>query len=167
MCACLIDRLSAGVQNLLQASARITDPSAQARVQEELLIRYAQTTHELLVSRFNDGLTQDSTGDRLERIRALETRYMPTARVWSEVFAQEARAQTQTKSDKAVELAYQTWRKKDALEATIAWADWLLQEGRGKAAMDVVNNFVASGKEGREELQRRWSSILNDQGAED
>lgn len=103
----------------------------------------------------------------MERIRALEARHTPSARVWSEVFKQEMQSVGQIKNDKAIQFAYQTWRKQDAIEATIAWAEWLLKNSRGKDAMGVISNFMASGKEGRNEVERRWTDMLNDRDEED
>ena len=131
-------------------------------------MRYIRTTHALLAGLSSpDESTQRLVTDRMERIRTLEVRYMPSTRVWSEVFSQEVQSETQTKSDKAVQLAFQSWRKQDAVEATITWAEWLLKQNRGKDAIEIISTFMASGREGRAEVERRWADLLNDQSEED
>ncbi|KAH9892817.1 U3 small nucleolar RNA-associated protein 6-domain-containing protein [Cubamyces lactineus] len=127
----------------------------------------------------NDALTQA----RLARVRKLGTAYSSTARVWAEVFRQEseassaAHARSQSGSESAcgsgpdtdadgdarvLTAVYEFWRQTDGVEATVAWATWLLRNGRGKEAVAVVGRARSVlGETAGAEVERRWKTILD------
>ena len=114
----------APAQHLLHESRLIREPAQAGAVHEVLLIRYAAATHRALLalhqqsSRSIAPRLAGSTSARsrstaseerddavelaeahLARVRRLATAYKPSARVWAEVFAQEAGAHTPKDAD--------------------------------------------------------------------
>ena len=57
---------------------------------------------------------------------------------------------------------YEFWRQSDCMEATVAWATWLLRSGRGKDALAVVARArSALGDADGLEVERRWKTMLD------
>ncbi|KAI0675026.1 U3 small nucleolar RNA-associated protein 6-domain-containing protein [Trametes maxima] len=109
------------------------------------------------------------TEARLARVRRLGTAHVPSARVWAEVFRQEAQAQGGTSAaddgtggdERVLSAVYEFWRQCDGVEATAVWAEWLLRSGRGKDAVAVVGRARSVlGEAAGEEVERRWRAIL-------
>ncbi|KAI0743827.1 U3 small nucleolar RNA-associated protein 6-domain-containing protein [Daedaleopsis nitida] len=127
---------------------------------------------------------------RLARVRRIAAAYMPTARVWEEVFKQEMSLSTavgdaSTRESGAsashssrgggdsgpangdgdgrvLRAVYEIWREKDGVEATIAWAAWLLRSGNGREAIAVVaRTRSVLGATAGEEVERRWKRVLD------
>ncbi|KAI0334977.1 hypothetical protein GY45DRAFT_1351078 [Cubamyces sp. BRFM 1775] len=121
----------------------------------------------------NDALTQA----RLARVRKLGTAYSSTARVWAEVFRQESSAHARSQSGslsacgsdadadgdaRVLSAVYEFWRQTDGVEATVAWATWLLRSGRGKEAVAAVGRARSVlGETAGAEVERRWKTILD------
>ncbi|KAI0633359.1 U3 small nucleolar RNA-associated protein 6-domain-containing protein [Trametes polyzona] len=118
---------------------------------------------------------------RLARVRRLAAAHTPSARVWAEVFRQEREWHhprerhrphsasgpgADAEADAGVLRAvYEYWRQQDGVEATAAWAEWLLRSGRGSEAVTVVGRARSVlGEQAGEEVERRWKAILD--GAE-
>jgi U3 small nucleolar RNA-associated protein 6 len=56
---------------------------------------------------------------------------------------------------------YARWREEDVVSATVAWGMWLLKQGRGKEASDVlVNGRGAVTGEVRARLEEEWTRGL-------
>ncbi|KAI0373390.1 hypothetical protein BV20DRAFT_962522 [Pilatotrama ljubarskyi] len=116
---------------------------------------------------------------RLARVRRLGTAHAPSARVWAEVFRQESEgyhhaldlhasgsgsaADADADADvRVLGAVYEFWRQHDGVEATAAWAAWLLRSGRGKEAVAVVGRARSVlGDAAGEEVERRWKAILD------
>ncbi|KAI0645423.1 U3 small nucleolar RNA-associated protein 6-domain-containing protein [Trametes meyenii] len=153
------------------AAKRIREPAAAGRaVHEVLLIRYAAATHAglpHLIQRAEAALTEA----RLARVRRLGTAHAPSARVWAEVFKQEAQGSWEPAADdggdvRVLGAVYEFWRQCDGVESTAAWAAWLLRSGRGKDAVAVVGRARSVlGEEAGEAVERRWKGILEGTGA--
>lgn len=126
--------------------------SSRSDVHEILLIRYA-TMHV-------DPKDRPSVGERVHAIRQIAARYLATARVWQHIFHLEKG------SDGAADAlvlheVFEMWQKKDGLEATVAWAQWLLMNGRGAEAISVVVRARSVLKEtDRMEMEKRWTSTM-------
>ena len=126
---------------------------------------------------------------RLARVRQIGTAYVPSARVWSEVFSQEAAAaagfshavasganadgvrgysgHVDDEDDaRVLRLVYEFWRQRDGVEATVAWAAWLLRTGNGKDAVAVIARARSVlGETDGETVERRWKAILDGDAA--
>ncbi|KAI9067095.1 hypothetical protein FKP32DRAFT_1564309 [Trametes sanguinea] len=107
------------------------------------------------------------TEARLARVRRLGTAYAPTARVWAEVFQQESQSQSMEPSNgegdaRVLGAVYEFWRQVDGVEATAAWATWLLRRGRGTEAVAVVGRARSVlGEQAGAEVERRWKAIID------
>ncbi|KAL7281262.1 hypothetical protein ACG7TL_004570 [Trametes sanguinea] len=114
-----------------------------------------------------------STEARIARVRRLGTAYAPTARVWAEVFRQESQREPgeAANSDpdrdddsdaRVLGAVYEYWRQTDGVEATAAWAAWLLRRGRGKEAVAVVGRARSVlGEQAGAEVERRWKAVID------
>lgn len=140
------------LQRLLQESMR----SGCSSVYETLLMNYATLPH----------VEVDCRQDTAVRVRRIGTEYLATARVWAKVFATEAtvgRYKDAEGQQQVLGEIYELWRMKDELEATVAWAKWLLNNGRGKEAGTVVVTGGCRLKEAeRQELEKRWAGTLRE-----
>lgn len=113
---------------------------------------------------------------RAARVRHISTAYLPTARVWKEVFAQEVAAADamamrcgpdHAGMGRVLETVYEFWRRKDGVGATVEWAKWQLGHGRAKAATDVVmrsRSWLPTAD--AREVERQWQRQLHDAAAE-
>ncbi|TBU29581.1 U3 small nucleolar RNA-associated protein 6-domain-containing protein [Dichomitus squalens] len=121
---------------------------------------------------------------RLARVRRIGTAYVPSARVWSEVFSQESGGVSHAVTSGAditadggqvysghvdddarvLRSVYEYWRQRDGVGATIAWAAWLLRIGDGKEAVAVVSRARSVlGETDGETVERRWKAVLDGQ----
>ncbi|KAI1796429.1 U3 small nucleolar RNA-associated protein 6-domain-containing protein [Ganoderma leucocontextum] len=115
---------------------------------------------------------------RLARVRRIGTAYVPSARVWTEVFEQESSAgSSQAAASGAVPglysgdvdgdarvlgSIYEFWRQQDGVGATIAWATWLLRNGKGKDAAGVIARVRSVlGQADGEAVESKWKTILD------
>lgn len=96
-----------------------------------------------------------------KRIRKIADEYVATARVWAEVFSS-LDVGIGTDETKLFQEVYERWCQKDGVEATIAWARWLLMKGRGKEATEVVVSARSRLKEPEwTEIEKRWTVVLD------
>ncbi|GBE81415.1 predicted protein [Sparassis crispa] len=169
------------LETLLRESKRITDPAAWSAVHEVLLVRYAAAVLALAdgdVARPGPGerSTPDRAqlgaataaaraGARVQRVRHIATSYLPSAKVWARVFAQEAAAmQSGLQGDadlKVLEEVYEYWRREDGVAATAEWAKLLLRRGKGREAQAAVmraRSWLTADESG--EVERRWAIDL-------
>jgi U3 small nucleolar RNA-associated protein 6 len=109
-----------------------------------------------------------TVGERIHFIRETAGEYLATARVWANIFRLEAEAgDDPTERGRVLQEVFELWRRKDGVEATVAWGRWLLMNGRGKEAINVVVRARGSLKETeRSALEKRWTATL-DEEAED
>lgn len=124
---------------------------------------YAAVLHEARIEPATSaGAERQEAKARGAIMRHVAHAYLPTARVWARVF--ELEAETGWESDAIVlSEVYEHWRRKDGLEATVAWGGWLLKRGKGKEAKEVVVGARSwLGEEERTELERRWAVILDE-----
>lgn len=115
---------------------------------------------------------------RIARVRRLGAVHTPSARVWAEVFRQECGWRGDSASGPDVYVAgpdpqadvdarvlgavYEFWRQSDGVEATAAWAGWLLRSGRSQEAVAVVGRARSVlGEQAGEEVERRWKAVLD------
>ncbi|TFK94570.1 hypothetical protein K466DRAFT_579822 [Polyporus arcularius HHB13444] len=195
------------LEQLLHESSLIREPAATGALHEALLIRYAAASHRALRSRFRitsppatiaqppprqrhiargRANLSASAEARLARVRKIGSAYAPSARVWAEVFRQEAGGDSDVAStpaggadaandayfghadgdERVLRAVYEFWRQTDGVEATVAWATWLLRSGRSKDAVGVVARARSVlGEAAGETVERRWKSVLD--GPED
>lgn len=134
------------LQQLLTESMR---DSSRSDVHETLLISYANLHVEI-----------DST-NRGGFIRKVGTAYLPTARVWANIFISEA-AKGPAADYKILRDVFEFWRKKAGLEATIAWGRWLLTNGRGMEASSlVVGARTYLDEAACMGLEKQWTAALD------
>lgn len=107
---------------------------------------------------------------RIARVRRLGAVHTPSARVWAEVFRQEcgwhadppASGLDADADAQVLGAVYEFWRQSDGVEATAAWAGWLLRSGRSQEAVAVVGRARSVlGEQAGEEVERRWKAVLD------
>lgn len=133
--------------------------SSRSDVHESLLMKYA-TLHV-------------ESKDRLHAktiTRKIATRYLATARVYSNLFLLQVKNGSEGVDDEGtatvLQEVFELWRKKDALEASVTWARWLFRHGRGKEAASVIiraRSWLANDETARMELEKRWTGVLEDE----
>lgn len=175
---------------------RVRDATASGLLHEPLLLRYAESTQAGLSTQLQQALgldpnsqveslaaesakSHDSTRStpkgvrkvveaRAARVRRIGTSYLPSARVWKEVFGQESSAADELAAfsvpgvlDSVLQAAYEQWRRKDGVDATVEWAKWLLKHSRANEAKDVVVRARSwLSPEEAKEVERRWTAQL-------
>ncbi|KAA1472793.1 hypothetical protein DENSPDRAFT_839159 [Dentipellis sp. KUC8613] len=113
--------------------------------------------HEALLMRYGLLLAAARAEDTIERVRRVAREALPTARVWAAAFGALSEASA---GEKVLEAVYEEWREKDLLEATLAWAAWLLGRGSGQAAKAAVMRARGMlGETGRAQLDGRWTGL--------
>lgn len=133
-------------QQLLTESMR---DSSRSDVHETLLISYANLHVEI-----------DST-NRGSFIRKVGTAYLPTARVWADIFTSEV-GRGPAADYSLLRDVFEFWRKKAGLEATIAWGRWLLTNGRGiEASRLVVSARTYLDEAACLGLEKQWTAALD------
>jgi U3 small nucleolar RNA-associated protein 6 len=153
----------ADMQGLLKESMR---DAALRVLHETLLISYVKTAHEGR-AKPDSGSTSDQADNSaswLHLVRHMARAYLTTGKVWQQVFSivegEDWRSEPHGKRQVLGEV-FGMWRRKDELEATLEWARWLLENGKGKEATEaVVVGGRSVGSEGRVELERRWMGIV-------
>ncbi|OJT06317.1 hypothetical protein TRAPUB_2830 [Trametes pubescens] len=106
---------------------------------------------------------------RLARVRRLGAVHTPSVRVWAEVFRQEcgwhadrASGPDADSDARVLGAVYEFWRQSDGVEATAAWAGWLLRSGKSQEAVAVVGRArTVLGEQAGEEVERRWKAVLD------
>lgn len=134
------------------------------RLHETLLISYVQTIHEAR-TKPDSGRTSDQTAVWLHSIRHMASAYLTTGRVWQKVFTtlegDESWGSGPDGKRQVLGEVYEKWKQKDRFEATLEWARWLVANGKGKEASEVIVVGGRSvGEDGRVDLERRWMGIV-------
>jgi len=134
-------------------------------IHEMLLMKYVTMTHGGVPDRENR-CTSDQQG-RLDLVRHMASAYLPTGRVWQKVFTlemeeREPSADAEAKA-KILGEVFEMWRRKDGVDATLAWVGWLMRNGKGREAKEVIvraRSWLGDGE--RTEVEKGWTGILNE-----
>jgi len=123
-------------------------------IHELLLMRYATITNEERKGMNSASAREDPAG-RIEAIRHVARAYLPTARVWARMFALSAEGRG---GSEVLGEIIEMWGREDGLAASVAWAGWLMKQGEGQKAKEViVRQRGLLGVEERHELERLWT----------
>ncbi|KDQ57693.1 hypothetical protein JAAARDRAFT_35378 [Jaapia argillacea MUCL 33604] len=140
------------LEQMLKESMR---DSSLASVHEKLIIQYVSTLH-------SDG--EENFSNVLSHIAK---NCLPTEKVWSEVFTRLGGSKADiagrsVEAEKILSEVYEKWKTKNGLEASLAWAAWLLEHGNGKKAKEVIGRTRSVlSDDDRSELDRRWAETLD------
>ncbi|GAW00323.1 u3 small nucleolar rna-associated protein 6 [Lentinula edodes] len=94
----------------------------------------------------------------LQKLRHMQGRFLNTGKVWQKMFHLEAE---ENGSAIVLEELYELWRTANVVEATIAWAEWLLKNGKGKeASVLIVRSKGSVGQKEQEEMETQWVRIM-------
>ncbi|KAG5646802.1 hypothetical protein DXG03_002179 [Asterophora parasitica] len=131
---------------------------------EKLLMSYVRVMHEVH-RKPGTGLTSDQGSDSakwLHSIRHMGSAYLATGAVWQSVFTTLVGEEWWVDGKQEVlGEVYKKWEGQDAVEATLAWAGWLLGIGKGKEGAAVVVACGRSiGEEERTALEKRWMRMV-------
>ena len=165
---------TAASASAVAASARKAVPACveiwlwSAQEQEELLaesMSMCAEVHQALLMRFVD---EDqlgalpSTAARRERVEHVARQCLPSTAVWVRAFDVLAAMED---DETLLRDVYEYWRGAgDVVEATLAWAKWLLlKRGRGDEAMRVIAR--ARGAVGGATISQRWASVVRHDSA--
>jgi hypothetical protein len=147
-------------QEVLKES--IGNPSL-GKVHEELLMGFASHALKTTDQDGNtfidvDGGSCDATSRR-ETVRHVARTYLPSGKVWASMFKIEKDA---GKDSGVLQEIYERWKMINDVEARLAWATWLLGNGEGNKARELVvrSRSCLDGDE-RKELETRWAAVLD------
>ncbi|KAI3597017.1 u3 small nucleolar rna-associated protein 6 [Moniliophthora roreri] len=87
----------------------------------------------------------------------MQRTFLTTGKVWQSAFTLEIQGVGDTAVLREI---YEFWRRVDQVESTVEWAKWLLKNGNGKEAMDVVF------RSRNEEVEKRWRMLVEKGEAE-
>ncbi|KAJ4493967.1 U3 snoRNP protein [Lentinula edodes] len=141
----------------------LNESVGDSSLQEHLLLGYVAA---LMVSRSRPTAGDDSDqvanksakALNLQKLRHMQSRFLNTGKVWQKMFQLEAE---QNGSAIVLEEIYELWRKANVVEATIAWAEWLLKNGKGKeASVLIVRSKGSVGQKEQEEMETQWVRIM-------
>ncbi|KAF9268817.1 hypothetical protein L218DRAFT_954258 [Marasmius fiardii PR-910] len=132
------------------------------RVHEELLMSYVS----LLTGRGVDpaaeeGANQNSVfmndseshAESWKRgIRYMQRMCFPSGRVWQKAFM----LSKQGFGEDLLRDIYESWRRREEVDATVEWARWLLENGKGREAMEVIL------RSNNREVEERWGRLVEE-----
>lgn len=128
---------------------------------ETLLMGYVRTLHEVRTEPGSGG-TSDQGLVWLHSIGHMASAYLMTGRVWQQVFnmvkEEESWGSSPEWKEQVLGEVYERWQRADRGEATLAWARWLLEAGKGREASAIV---VGSGRMVGLGLEKGWMEIVN------
>ena len=128
---------------------RMQDSTSFRAVHDGLLQRYASLATHI-----------PSAKDRLSLFRKATASYLPDAPTYAAWFQAETALPDEAQSADMLREIYHAWKRRDALQATLAWAAWLLRRGRGKDANDAVQSARAQAGAQRQALDDEWRKVL-------
>lgn len=105
----------------------------------------------------------DAATARSSCFRRLCSVNLPDAQVYKAFFLSEASLSPPDVSEVVLKEVYNMWRRRDAVDAALAWAGWLVRKGRGREASEVVSSAraeVAGRNEQRQQLEDGWRAVL-------
>ncbi|KAJ3861211.1 U3 small nucleolar RNA-associated protein 6-domain-containing protein [Lentinula novae-zelandiae] len=141
----------------------LNESVGDSSLQEHLLLGYVAA---LMVSRSTpiSGDDSDQVANKsakalnLQKLRHMQGRFLNTGKVWQKMFHLEAE---ENGSAIVLEEIYELWRTANVVEATIAWAEWLLKNGKGKeASVLIVRSKGSVGQKEQEEMETQWVRIM-------
>ncbi|KAK0437529.1 U3 small nucleolar RNA-associated protein 6-domain-containing protein [Armillaria borealis] len=119
-------------------------------VHEMILMRYVTVLYkDRTVPKSGQSSDQQTKRSEWDRVRHMDDAYLTTGKIWGEVFRLEAQAG----KEEMLEEVYQVWRRKDGETASMEWAKWLLEHGKGKKASAIM---LQGG------YTEKWEEILKD-----
>lgn len=136
------------MQELLSESMRMQDAPSFRTVHDALLAHSASLLQLL-----------PSAPARRAALARITSAYLPAAGALQRLFAAEA-----ARADACPDVlrdAYRAWRRRDAAGAALAWAAWLLGQGRGREAAEVVQRARGEAGEGRMRLEEGWRAACD------
>ncbi|KAH7888620.1 U3 small nucleolar RNA-associated protein 6-domain-containing protein [Phlebopus sp. FC_14] len=151
---CPSEERQARYEDLLKQS--VLDSSSRT-IHETLLLRYAS---DVIYSEHTD------VPRRRKLVRQISSAYLPTKLVWQRIFTLEC-AREDLADKTVLSTTYEYWRPVDGIQATLAWAGWLMDRGDGKEAVKVIGSAMAQlTTDQRSQLSQLWSSRLKDDNRE-
>ncbi|KAJ3809081.1 U3 small nucleolar RNA-associated protein 6-domain-containing protein [Lentinula lateritia] len=141
----------------------LNESVGDSSLQEHLLLGYVTA---LMVSRSRpiSGDDSDQVANKsakvlnLQKLRHMQGRFLNTGKVWQKMFHLEAE---ENGSAIVLEEIYELWRTANVVEATIAWAEWLFKNGKGKeASVLIVRSKGSVGQKEQEEMETQWVRIM-------
>ena len=102
---------------------------------------------------------------RLTHFRRLNTAYLLDADAFKVFFdAEVSRGDDESKaSGELLREIYLAWRRRDVADASLAWARWLLAQGKGREAADVIQRArVEVDGETKLKLEDGWRRVCDE-----
>jgi U3 small nucleolar RNA-associated protein 6 len=106
-----------------------------------------------------------SPAARLALFHRLMSCYLLAADTLGTFFASEASRSDEIgrTSDEVLKEIYHAWRRVDVVDASLAWAGWLLFEGKGREAGDVIQRArIEVDGASRQRLEDQWRRAVDD-----
>jgi hypothetical protein len=87
--------------------------------------------------------------------------YFISSEVWAAVFVQEG-SQGSVARWGILRQVFEQWKQVNVREATLSWAEWLIRNGKGKEAKEVVvKERRLLCEDDRKILDERWATVLD------
>ncbi|KAJ3984445.1 U3 small nucleolar RNA-associated protein 6-domain-containing protein [Lentinula detonsa] len=148
-------------EDLLNES--VGDPSLHEQVLLEYVTAFQKSRCKPSELNSDQVANEPAKAFKLQNLRHMQSRFINTGKVWQKMFQLEAEEE---KGDAIVlKEIYELWRKANVLEATIAWAEWLLKNGKGKEASGLIVRSKGSvGQKEQEEMETEWVRVMEQIG---
>ena len=122
--------------------------------------------HDSLLERCAALLKLISSGTvRLSYFRRISSAYLLDADTLKAFFSSEASrsGDSGNASDELLKQIYLAWRRREIVDASLAWARWLLSENKGREAGDVIQRArVEVDGVNKQRLEDEWRHIVDD-----
>ncbi|KAH7926525.1 hypothetical protein BV22DRAFT_1008879 [Leucogyrophana mollusca] len=163
-----------GLEHWLVPDAEDVQGVYEGLLKESMRDSSLRTVHEMLLLRYTSTILYGSGASashdshrRLKSIRRMSNAYLPTARVWSQVFSLEV-ARGDASDGDLLGVVYENWRSTDGVNAALGWAGWLMDHGRGQEAMKIVTAVMGQlDLEQRATLENQWKQRIDGAGGDD
>lgn len=125
-----------------------------------------RNVHDSLLERYSTALQHiASSEDRLSYFRRVSTSYLLASDALRAFFESEAShvGEDAKPSAELLKEIYLAWRRRDIVDASLAWARWLLSQGRGRDASDLIQRARAEvDGPSRQTLEDAWRHVVNE-----
>lgn len=98
--------------------------------------------------------------DRIAHLRRVLNAYLFDDTTYKIFF--DAEAKSSEPSSQILEEIYHAWRRRDTLEASLAWAGWLLNQNKGREANDIIQRARSEvNGAAQSSLEDGWRGMVN------
>ncbi|KAJ4468301.1 U3 small nucleolar RNA-associated protein 6-domain-containing protein [Lentinula aciculospora] len=145
----------------------LNESVGDSSLHEHLLLEYVTALHKsrskpISEIKSDQVANESAKALKLQELHHMQSRFINTGIVWQKMFQLEA----EENGDATVlNEIYELWRKANVMEATMAWAGWLLRNGKGiEASALVVRSKGSVGRKEQEVMETQWVRVMGQIG---